>query len=1106
MKSAIKLICLFLSCCMLLSILPVAAHMEETDKICEICGQSPCVCAPEEDGSNSLCLDCGQAECVCDKTEETCLGADSCVDGIHVPDCPLYVAPTCTQDESCTLTENHLEGCPKIQSIPAPVSNEDTGLNVKMLMMGPGAGEGEAVDRTRELENEVVYGFNLAITLGGTHVPFDSLSLSKPGVVSMSLITDMEGNIMGVSFTSTKVGTTDVIYTDPDTHKTETVVTIKTIAMSESNPFYANADDNLEGRILWSCFNGGFSTEIRQQSGFTFTTTIGILRTDGFYPIDPSELYSTTDLIKLGGSGSSCTVTLRSEATNGLICYDDEFGRTYGMQAIANNITNNDIGLDPDPDLLLVTEDNVRHTSYTMYPNESINVTFRKGSTGGSIPFTGTVTSGAPDTLEVTKTDKGYTLTAKKSGNVTLTGTYGENKTIICQIEVPEVKVGAEKLFNTHGADHNGNTMHTYLRMSPGESFHTQFRFGTASASEVVTGLQCSGCVNLKAGEDGNYLVSATEGNGLIWYTHEGVDYTIPVRCADVDQSNDFGEGNIIVVNGVTYGTAIMSQEKMTFRNYFGSAYSDDEHESGFSERVVLAAIADGTVAKDAYSYISDVRFEMLACVEETEESTCDNATLSSTVSRPKDPVSGVLTWGATVSAGPKAGFRATIAMSFTLNLPGEAPRRITLQCRMGYIGIPKNIVAYANDLDTVGKLNAVLSSRDALINYLKNPGEGAAVDGDPNFCYTTSVQISLYLPAVTYDGIVVAQPVPEAYNDPETGITVADGQLQLYGSKGTILRGMINRGGLGMVNNISFVADPSVTMNYGGKTFTCGILSDCTFTDITVTYDQEYLNKYCDGQAPSMQASINLVKKQPSRFVGYVDVDLLYNCSFTGYDYGVYSTENGMVGGGSFCTFTDCYTGIYVNAKGDSIYSRNTDYSSYTFRNNVFAVRIKSLTSGIIPYSVRVHDCYFYDNYREFWITPAGDYYCYRNYYSGYWKNKEQCANYVLNKNCTPTFDDWDLEYQTSQDSGARPGRYYAESGDAARVVSTASRSAPDSYSGFWIYDRKDQNNRILQSEGSKLPIAEESITALTQDTDVYIVENDGSEVAVITFQGTGD
>lgn len=1141
MKSAVRLICLFLSCCMLLSILPVAAHMEETDEVCEICDQSPCACTPEEDGSNSLCPDCGedpctcqkedptpcpdcgedpctcqkedptlcpdcgQAECVCDKTEETCLGADICVDGIHVPECPLYVAPTCTQDESCTLTENHLEGCPKIQSTPAPISDEDTELKVKMFVLGPGGGLGDEIDRTEVFENEVGNGICFAITIGDTQVPLDTLSLSKPDVVYMDSITDTDWvTVIATLFTATQVGTTDVIYTDPVTNKTEKVVTLKTNAMTEGNYLYLNADENSGERKLWSYPGGGFDEVIERKPGVNFPTSIGILKIDGFYPIDVSKLYSTTELIQLGGSGSSCTVTLVSEEANGLICYDDESSQTYTLKALAPE-DNDDIFYDPAPDLLLVTEDDVRHVSYTLYPNESIDVTFRKGSTGGSIPFNGTVTSSDPETLEVTKVDNGYTLTAKKSGNVTLTGTYGENKTITCQIEVPEVKVGAEKLFDADGSDPNGNAMCTYLRMYSAGDVYRQFRFGTSLKDSVVADdLHYSGCVSLEAGKDGYYKVSVTEGNGLIWYTHEGVDYTIPVRCAGVDNGDDFGFGNIIEINGVTYGTAIMEQEKMTFRNNFGHGYFDRDDEPGFSEQIVLAAMAGETVDKNAYSNISDVRFEMLICRQESNKNPSDNATLSPTVSRPKDPASGVLTWGTTVSAEARKGFRATVAMSFTLSQPGNNPRRITLQCHVHYGASEGTVVVYANDLTTVGKLNAVLSSREALINYLKNPGEGAIVEGNADLCETTSAPIDMYLPNVTYDGIVVAQAVPDAHvtND---GVPMGDGWLQLYGSGETIFIGLIHRGGLSWVNNISFVANPNVTMTYRDETFTCGIFSDYTFTDIDVTYDQEYLDKYCGGKAPDLQDSIDLINKQPNRLIANIDLHLVA-CTFTGFDYGVYATENGMVGGGKICTFTDCHTGIYINANGSNVNSRNVDYSSYTFRNNVYAVRIKSLTSGIFPYSVRVHDCNFYDNYREFWITPGGDYYCYRNYYGGSWQDKGQCANYVLNKNCPPTFDKWDLEYQASQDTGARPGRYYSTSGDAARVITAPCRNTPSSTSAFWIYDREDQNNRILQSEGSSLPIAEESITALTQDTDVYIVENDGSEVAVITFQGTED
>jgi hypothetical protein len=247
-------------------------------------------------------------------------------------------------------------------------------------------------------------------------------------------------------------------------------------------------------------------------------------------------------------------------------------------------------------------------------------------------------------------------------------------------------------------------------------------------------------------------------------------------------------------------------------------------------------------------------------------------------------------------------------------------------------------------------------------------------------------------------------------------------------------------------------------------------------------------------------------------------------HCAFTGYDYGVRSTDRGMVGSGYGNSFTNCFYGIYMDSDGMGVSQGNphrTDFDHNTFTNNAFAVRLVSKPNSTTAYDYRVHDSVFEHNLREFWISPSGNYYFYRNYYGGKWKPNQNNVHWKEFLNCnTNKFmkENYNLDqYDEEEITGSRPGRYYDDTTNngKANVITAASKANKGNGNGrsaggegYWIYDREDQNNWILM--GENLPLAQESLEALTKDTPVTVVEkNDAGqevEVAVITFRGSNN
>ena len=184
--------------------------------------------------------------------------------------------------------------------------------------------------------------------------------------------------------------------------------------------------------------------------------------------------------------------------------------------------------------------------------------------------------------------------------------------------------------------------------------------------------------------------------------------------------------------------------------------------------------------------------------------------------------------------------------------------------------------------------------------------------------------------------------------------------------------------------------------------------------------------------------------------------------------------------------------------------------------------MRIVGLQNNITPYEFRIHDCDFINNYLEFWINDYDtsylqNYYFYRNHYRGGWKlnsggnSSDESSGYGWLKYQGKAPNDEDLpdvhrgpKYQVQEgDTIVNNGVSVTISGTPGKAVPNLAVNSRASGEGYWIYDGKDQMT-LIELGGDKLPLAQESLEALTKNADVTIVKNKGTDTAAIwTFEG---
>ena len=243
-----------------------------------------------------------------------------------------------------------------------------------------------------------------------------------------------------------------------------------------------------------------------------------------------------------------------------------------------------------------------------------------------------------------------------------------------------------------------------------------------------------------------------------------------------------------------------------------------------------------------------------------------------------------------------------------------------------------------ANETSAEG-LNQILASDEAFYQWVQSqyPEEYQKIQAAYVSPVPQRVIIRLYLPAVTYSGIV------------RVGITEEKGSMFICGTrdeygKATTLPGLWISGQIYGAQNINFVADERYKQTYGSEEFTCGILYCGTNTS------ENFANAWSTDE-----------------------------CSFSGFKYAIRATETGYGMGISRCAFADCEYGIYIDSKGSS----NPYIHDSLFVRNGTAVLAKEI--GASPYNFRVTNCDLIENDVDFDIEAGGTFYFHGNYFGSF-------------------------------------------------------------------------------------------------------------------------
>lgn len=835
--------------------------------------------------------------------------------------------------------------------------------------------------------------------------------------------------------------------------------------------------------------NGNFNAAY-MEPGKSYEVMFAILGQNGITPVDPDLIWSTSDQLKIekmDGDESLCKITVLSGG-NGYFRTENAntpfHAYTYGAEA--------ESFLD-DQEELLASEDGSNFVpTLTLAVNEEITVSLRYGSTGASVPVTALKNDVSPKNVVslAANNDGTFTLKGLKVGTAMLSYESASGEKGL-KVNVVAARAENKHLFVLGGASGQA----TYLSLTPGGSQQATFYFGTFSDYEKVD-IHASSNLTVQKNEGGYLVTAGAAGNGLIWYEKDGIAYTMPVMIGTINEASNSQPSNTAVIDGITYTTAMLLEETLEVMPNFGQDYTE-ESTMDFNQSIVLAAFKNDTLDSGAFSNISDFTASFMYCTEDVDETKPANHAKLSIIA-PKVPGSNATTSGIAVQAEATKGFRGMLALSFTVTDPQDSmPRRITLQCPIAYnlrAGDVVITISADSELDTAAELNVVLSSCFAFDAWVSDPGRGVSVTGRPKI----GGHYTIHLPSIAYtDGIVVAQMItqPRESGPPNT--------ISLVGH-GTTMAGLVSKGGLSSVNGISFVANENVTMTHGGETFTCGILSASDYSDASAPFDAAYAARYCDINpvAPSSMAS---ALQFASGLLAAHSADIkwssttiydLDNCSFEGYDYGVRSTTTGVVGGGSGCSFSYCHYGIYMDSNGFGVSAgnpHNVDYSGYRFLNNKYAVRLVSLPAGATPYVFRVHDSDFDHNHFDFHLTPAGDYYFYRNYFGGYWREHDHHGRWkCFHGQHHFDLDTEEQQHKNNKNEGHRAYRAIEDAG--VRIFATLSRDR-ETNSGYHLYHNR--RNRYLKGNGA-MPVNGNSIGDLTQRTELEIASESNGQVTV--------
>jgi len=278
------------------------------------------------------------------------------------------------------------------------------------------------------------------------------------------------------------------------------------------------------------------------------------------------------------------------------------------------------------------------------------------------------------------------------------------------------------------------------------------------------------------------------------------------------------------------------------------------------------------------------------------------------------------------------------VGLTFTVTLDGIS-RDCTVYHRFG-TEADTRIMVDMSSLDTAAKLNAVLASTEALEAWLQENDPEALENFYTALNRGDFTNMTLYLPPVQYDGII------------EYGITGLEGP-DLEGTEDedgnrTTMPGLWLRGNDSFfLSDIDFVADDRYKMTMDGETFTCGLLSHGVGT----------------GDAD----------------IG--DIFNADNCTFTGFDYGVWCTPTGYTIIRN-SIFIDCGVGYLIDCEGKDHGNANSIVDNNRFVYCGVGLWVKGLPEYITPYVFRVINNDFLSCEVDIDASQPGRLYFFRNYF----------------------------------------------------------------------------------------------------------------------------
>lgn len=519
---------------------------------------------------------------------------------------------------------------------------------------------------------------------------------------------------------------------------------------------------------------------------------------------------------------------------------------------------------------------------------------------------------------------------------------------------------------------------------------------------------------------------------------HFGFIYRVEGDVSDTEMPGGFPVGSIEPPNEAPHiltvdlsqndtlsiGTGELRDNVLIFADSLGSYYEEDST-GDFWVDIYLVGIQnyqtdnETQATAEQYRYIDSVNPDVIDWVNHdgsTEAPHCQIGDVEDVT------VNGVTTKKFTVSAGNKKGFTAIIGVDVELALP-DGPCRDVLQIRVNYEPVPVEEVPDAIGPETADGLNHILSSLENL---------AAWYEATYNTQYT-GAPFTMTLPAVVYDEVIVSNLLVR----PGVNCLV---NLQGSSENGvtTTMPGLLSRGCINSVAGINFVAQSGLSMSVtgGNSSFTCGIMAD------SGSDDPDFNNR--------------------RSVIGSVT-----GCSFSGFDYGIRSTDRGYVDGIAGNVFSGCKYGIYIDSSG---VGRNIGPELSVIQNNTFqnssdsAIMLEKLPQSLSAYRFRVTNNIFLGNSKDMKISgQSNKYYAYKNYF-GAGNGDNRTAALEANGN----------------------------------VIITNPRRSSQTTDDLYV-DNSAGSTDILNSEANGLVIDGDSLSNAADDTVINVLDGNAGEETVV-------